>query len=94
MAGVGTGGRLAGKRDPRPPSRSEGQQVPTGPQAGEYGEPELAMVLRVMDPEEVAWDRSIRSQSKKPIRKPVNLPNLGQRPRKEDARLFVSSMSI
>jgi hypothetical protein len=26
----------------------------TGPLAGEYGEPELAMIVRVVDPEEVA----------------------------------------
>lgn len=27
--------------------------APTGPLAGEYGEPELSMIIRVLDPEEV-----------------------------------------
>ena len=57
----------------------------TGPLAGEYGEPEIPMILRVLTSDEVALGRHYPIKPKRTLTKSAKLSTLGQRPQKKDA---------
>jgi hypothetical protein len=66
----------------------------TRPFQGEYGEPELSMVIRVLDPAEVPLELKNPSRPQKLNEKIESNQEVGRRPQMEDACLYVSSMPI